>query len=76
MPTRYCLKKGRGIFYQPETFVASLLLLIVLSFKVIFNYKEKHNSRLIYFIFIQEHALNEHFKINWFIKQIFQKLKN
>ena len=36
--TCYHLKKGQATFYQPKTIVASLLLLMVLSFKVIFNH--------------------------------------
>ena len=39
--TCYRLKKGRATFYRPETIVASLLLLMVLSFKVIFNHTSK-----------------------------------
>ena len=35
--TCYHLKKGCATFYRPETIVASLLLLMALSFKVIFN---------------------------------------
>ena len=42
MLTCYRLKKGRATFYRPETIVASVLLLMVLSFKAIF----KHTSIL------------------------------
>ena len=38
MLTCYRLKKGLATFYRPETIVASLFLLMVLSFKGIFNY--------------------------------------
>ena len=36
--TCFRLKKGHATFYKPETIVASLLLLMVLSFKVIFTH--------------------------------------
>ena len=40
--TCYHLKKGHATFYWPETIVASLLLFMVLSFKVIFNHDSAH----------------------------------
>ena len=36
--TCYRLKKGHATFYRPKTIVTSLLLLMVLSFKEIFNH--------------------------------------
>ena len=36
--TCFCLTKGHATFFRPETIVVSLLHLMVLFFKVIFNY--------------------------------------
>ena len=47
--TCYCLKKDRAAFYRPETIVASLLLLMVLFFRVIFNYTSKRQFVVLYF---------------------------
>ena len=45
----YSLKKGRAKFYRPETIVVSLLLLMVLSFKVIFNQTSKRQFVVLHF---------------------------
>ena len=47
--TCYRLKKGRATFYRPETIVASLLLLMVLSLKVIFNHILKRQFMVLHF---------------------------
>ena len=47
--TCYRLMKGRATFYRPETIVASLFLLMVLSFKVILNHTSKHQFVVLYF---------------------------
>ena len=44
--TCYRLTKGRATFYRPETIVASLLLLMVLSFKEIL----KHTSKRLFVV--------------------------
>ena len=48
----YHLKKGRATFYQPETIVASLSLLMVLHFEVIFNYTGKSECYTKFLLFI------------------------
>ena len=55
--TCYRLKKGRATFYRPETIVLSLLFLMVLSFKVIFNHISKCQFVVLHFC-----------KIGWFRK--------
>ena len=45
----YRLKKGRTRFYQPEKIVASLLLLMVLTFKVIFHHTLKQQFIVLHF---------------------------
>ena len=42
-------KKSRATFYRPETIVVSLLLLMVLSFKVIFNHTSKRQFVVLHF---------------------------
>ena len=49
MLTCYSLKKDHATFYRPETIVASLLLLMVLSLKVNFNLTSKRQFVVLHF---------------------------
>ena len=67
--TSFRLTKGRATFFRPETIVASFLHLMVLFFKVIFNYTSKRQ-------FVVLHFLRTTLVILFIIRKTFFKAKS